>query len=436
MRLWIVFVAFFILLKPDSSANASVSEYFSFTPQITLTNADSRITELLNEGLKFLSEGETDLAKQRFNQAASLAPNDPTPLLALAKTELVEDNKERVFRNINRAKSIAPNSTDVLVSLARFYQSSKQLGLAERTYQKALNNAEQKDKIYTDLGYLYLARLDRPESAITHFDSALAISSDSIGALYGRGLALAELAKFEQALMSLNQAASLAKNDSDIFLTIGKIQISLEQPQLALTAFDKGLTSASQSIELLLARAALLKSIGELERAKLDLASAIEISPENLAPLTQLAVLAHEQKDYDLASTTYERVLELSPNNIIALNNLAWLYAETATNLDTGLKMIRKALILGNQNPVLLDTLGWVYRARGELEQAENAYDLALAKLAKPSAVTYYYAGIVKQERQKANDAVAAFRLALETDANFEHAADAQQRITKLTGND
>lgn len=78
------------------------------------------------------------------------------------------------------------------------------------------------------------------------------------------------------------------------------------------------------------------------------------------------------------------------------------------------------------------DTLGWVHRARGELGPAAQAIEKAVAANPKKAGFRYHL-GVVYAEQGKKKEAVAALQKALELDQNFNHAADARQRLQQLS---
>ncbi len=76
----------------------------------------------------------------------------------------------------------------------------------------------------------------------------------------------------------------------------------------------------------------------------------------------------------------YRDVLGIDPENALALNNLAYLYAERGENLDEAMKYAKQAVDQAPENPVFLDTLGWLYYKTNEYGKAREIIEKALSK--------------------------------------------------------
>jgi tetratricopeptide (TPR) repeat protein len=130
----------------------------------------------------------------------------------------------------------------------------------------------------------------------------------------------------------------------------------------------------------------------------------------------------------DEAGKVYQAAVRVDPREALAYNNLAWMAAESGKNLDQAEQWARKAVELGPDVAEFQDTLGWTYRARGKLKEAERALQRATG-LQGASASAFYHLGVVEQALGKTPEATAAFRKALELDKNHEAAAQALRKL-------
>lgn len=80
-----------------------------------------------------------------------------------------------------------------------------------------------------------------------------------------------------------------------------------------------------------------------------------------------------------LGMDAYGKVLELDPHNALAMNNLAYLYAEDGTMLPKALRLAQNAVLFDPENPVFLDTLGWVQFRLGNYAAARDLLEKAVA---------------------------------------------------------
>ena len=75
----------------------------------------------------------------------------------------------------------------------------------------------------------------------------------------------------------------------------------------------------------------------------------------------------------------YRDVLGIDPENALALNNLAYLYAERGENLKEAMEYAKQAVEQDPDNPVFLDTLGWLHYKTGDYRKAREIIEKALS---------------------------------------------------------
>jgi len=159
------------------------------------------------------------------------------------------------------------------------------------------------------------------------------------------------------------------------------------------------------------------------------------------AIVLQLAYGKTSDKDYLIrAIAQYKILLNEVPNHPAILNNLAYMLAENDENLAEALDYAERAWRARPNNPSFLDTYAYVLYKNGRYSQAEAHLQAALQQyelLQKrrpdetvlPSDV-YEHLGMIKEKLGASDQALAAYRKALETGA--EKASDkARERIEK-----
>lgn len=116
------------------------------------------------------------------------------------------------------------------------------------------------------------------------------------------------------------------------------------KPEEALAFIDKATTTFPDSHPLLLTRAMLNQTLGNVEQAKTD----------------------------------YERLISEARDNIIVLNNLAWLYHQDGN--PEAVNLARRAYELEPDNAAVLDTYGWILLQQGNVAESvpllEKAHQL------------------------------------------------------------
>jgi Flp pilus assembly protein TadD len=110
-------------------------------------------------------------------------------------------------------------------------------------------------------------------------------------------------------------------------------------------------------------------------------------------------------------------VLAVKVDHAEALNYLGYAYAERGERLDEAQALLERALRVEPENGYYLDSLGWVYFKKGDLERAVKTLERAAA-LVGPEATILEHLGDTYRAAHRSGDAAAAYRRALEASAS------------------
>ena len=94
-----------------------------------------------------------------------------------------------------------------------------------------------------------------------------------------------------------------------------------------------------------------------------------------------LANLYYEDKIFDRAEEELQMTLKLDPDFHEANNFLGYLFVENNKNLDEAIHLINKALKAQPQNGAYLDSIGWAYYKKAQVEGRNDYLVVALKKL-------------------------------------------------------
>jgi tetratricopeptide (TPR) repeat protein len=153
------------------------------------------------------------------------------------------------------------------------------------------------------------------------------------------------------------------------------------------------------------------------------------------ADVLTLAYKKSSDKNYlRTAITVYKSLLTKMPNNTSILNNLAYLLAENNERLPEALLYAKRALGTQPNNPGFLDTYAYVLHKQGENSQAAEFLAAALQQYQQNDilvpAEVYEHKGMIKEKLGAKDEALAAYRQALEIGAD-RLSQKAEQRINK-----
>ena len=148
-----------------------------------------------------------------------------------------------------------------------------------------------------------------------------------------------------------------------------------------------------------------------------------------------LAYMKSSDKSYlRTAITVYESLHTKMPNNTIILNNLAYWLSESNERLPEALRYAKRALDAKPNNPGFLDTYAYVLHKQGKNSQAAEFVAAALQQYQQNNilvpAEVYEHKGMIKEKLGAKNEALAAYRQALEVGAD-RLSQKAKQRINK-----
>ncbi|MCF8270796.1 MAG: tetratricopeptide repeat protein [Chlorobium sp.] len=103
--------------------------------------------------------------------------------------------------------------------------------------------------------------------------------------------------------------------------------------------------------------------------------------------------LGMQEKSLDM----YRRVLLLDPANTLAMNNLAYMLAISGRDFETAKKLAMKAVADEPDNPVYLDTLGWVLFGLGEYQEALVYLEKASSLAPDETEITYHLISVYEK---------------------------------------
>ena len=98
------------------------------------------------------------------------------------------------------------------------------------------------------------------------------------------------------------------------------------------------------------------------------------------------AIALHQTQRFDEAAEAYRRQLELEPDNWVVMNNLSYLLVDNLDKPEEAVKTMERAVKIRENDPQLLDTLGFALYKTGRNKQAADVLERSV-KL-RPQATT------------------------------------------------
>jgi len=271
-----------------------------------------------------------------------------------------------------------------------------------------------------------------PEKTARLLDEALARNPTSELLLPAATVFDLRAGELDRALGRLNRAVE-ARPDAPLYLAL-RAQVLAHADRLeeaerdALRAFEIS-PAMPNLLELILTiysrRGRIDVAIEQLEASE----SAGLLGPHQRVLLGRLHL---GKGNTDRAAQLYEAALAEDPELAGAKNDLAFLLAREGRDLDRALQLAQEAQQTLEEDPRVLDTLGFVMLQRGLAGPAAEQFNLAL-RLADESggapAYLHYHMGLALRALGQEEAAAAHLEKALSISPDFEEAPDARQQL-------
>ena len=279
------------------------------------------------------------------------------------------------------------------------------------------------------LGFNLLLQEKYDESSATYRNL---LSVPGIGAqqqliaLYRLSQAEAFNENYPNAIRAIETALQMSPSNPELTYQIGWVQVQSEDFENAERNLKKAITLSQQDPGLEgrsgMLLGALLSQLRRWDEATTVYENVLKVSGID-ADTTRRARVSLSNSyvqggDLKNGQRILEEVYEDSPDDPGVNNDLGYLYADQGVQLEKAVKMIEMAVAAEPDNPAFLDSLGWVYF---KLKQ----YDKALEALRKANADPEYqdstlleHLGDVQQALGRNEEAVAAFKKALQTESD------------------
>jgi tetratricopeptide (TPR) repeat protein/predicted aspartyl protease len=231
---------------------------------------------------------------------------------------------------------------------------------------------------------------------------------------------------YSRAIADLGHAIALAPQEPRYLELRAAAFLNNNQIDLAMADVDQGLKLNPNDVEMLMLRARLRATKGDIATVAHLIASDFDAADRAAAPQSDLRFAigngyevlveaAGKQQFYDSALKQFELWLKYHPDDLNlpnVLNSRCWLRAVTGRELDKALADCNRSLRLRPKMANVLDSRGLVQLRLGAFDQAITDYDAAIT-IEPRAAMSLYGRGIAKERTGDAAGAKADFAAAM-----------------------
>ena len=282
-----------------------------------------------------------------------------------------------------KAYELNPSDREVLIKLATINQTyyPENIDATIDYYNSLLEFGIDLDKIYYELGHLYLNKSDKIH-AVTAFKLAQELNPEN--PYYNNSLAYsyikAEL--YDDAIEYYQHAIKLnpdAQWTSIVCHALGAIYAEVKNNfEAAEATFNAGMVLDPNNVDIQLSLGDLYMAQGDLDKAIKTYCDAIAVEPENYLTYAKTG-LALWEKDYlEESIVAFHKSIELNPDFEIAQNNLGVVYLDGIGDPKESVEYFKTAININPNYTLAYFNLARAYQAMDDKALAAEYYQMTM----------------------------------------------------------
>lgn len=370
----------------------------------------------------FVAEN-TDKALTVFEEILSEEPNDLLANLRLSQIYRQKRNFDKARAYARKARDLDPNNIEIRYNEVGLYEAegktAEAISLLKELTESTLRTLSMQERgnaliLLERLGLLYRSNEQTQEAVATFQRMAQVDSSASANAAaqiidtYRAGKDFASADREMQAALAKHPDDRILKSvAATVMSDLGR---HAEAEKLLKTLFDG---KNDRAVHIALAQAYDKSKDYKAAARALDEAEKLSESNDEKEPVLFLrGALLEKQKRYDEAEKEFRRVLDVAPNNASALNYLGYMLADRNIRVQEALALIQKAVDQEPANGAFLDSLGWAYYRLNKLDEAADYLRRSLQRGTKDPTV-HDHLGDVLVSQGNLKDAINHWEIAV-----------------------
>jgi len=339
---------------------------------ISLNPAEPRYYTYLAE---FYQENkQNDKAMETYREVLKIEPNDPMVHLALADYYKSQNDKENFFKEIK----IAFESPDLDVDtkykiLGSYYElSEKNADFTKEAYElcaimiRMHPTSAEAHSMYAE----FLYRDKKQKEARDEYTLATKYDKNRFDTWNRLMFLNSELGDYAALEVQSNEAIELFPNQAFPYFYNGFANIQLKK-------YEKATESLRDGIEFV-----------------------YDNNPLLLQFYANLGIAYNYLNEHEKSDKAFDDALKVDPDDTSILNNYAYFLSLRKKSLEKAEKYSRRSNEIAPNNPVFMDTYGWILYQQGKYLQAEE-WLAAAVKLAKRPAILEHYGDVLFQLNKK-----------------------------------
>ncbi len=390
--------------KPDQ-INTAISELLS-----VVNKMPENFVLRYNLGRALMAKGDIDAARVQFADALKYRKDYLPARIALAQILVTRGEYAAGMSAANEILQLHPGNQNARLIQAQTFLAQGKFADSKAVLEETLKiNPNQKDAKY-QLGYV-LFKEGKLKEAEAIFQQIYSDSSPDLRGLMGLTEVYTAQGQFDRVLKMLDDAIQKYPKTSNLQVAWGNIAVRAKKYDEGVAMFRRVLVGDPKNFDLHMRVAEGLRQKGDLPQAIEAWKKAGELMPNHIMPLISRAMALDQVNRRSEAAPLYLQVLKAQPDNIVALNNYSFYLAEQGNDLDLALTYAQKAKSKAPADPLIADTLGFIYLKKNLPQNAASIFSELTGKYPKVAlfhirlATAHFQAGEKAKARKVLDDA-------------------------------
>ena len=276
-----------------------------------------------------------------------------------------------------------PYDRTALIKMATLIQTHFPDNIEEAIdcYTKLLEIESDNDKIYYELGHLYLQK-NESLSAVNAFSMALDKDSDNPFYHNSIAFALVQLEQYDEAIEHYQRAININPDPywtSIVCQALGSVYLEVKKnPEAAIVLYQTATVLNPESEESQLAIGDTYFSSEDFDNAIKAYCDAIKINPDNAKAYCKCGMALWEKDYTEEAIVAYNKAIALNPDYAIAYNNLGVIYLDDLGNTQEAKRLFEIAIECNTDYTLAYFNLGRAYAILGNINEAAKNFQKSL----------------------------------------------------------
>lgn len=354
-------------------------------------------------GQSLLYNQQYDKALEQFQALVEANPRDPETHLRLSQIYRFQRNFPQARQALARALDLAPDNQELQYNQVLLAESEGKLAEATMLVQKMLDATAKTDiSTYTPQDKsnrsIFLEKLGALQTDQANFSGAEETFQEMVdlggdGAVRGEARLIEvyqEMREYDKALKESERAVREFPESQELLMTRASLLASSGDVEAGVKLLTPLLTNTDEDRDIWMGVAQVALRGKDFPRA-LEALGKAESFPQSDLQKSYIHFLYgsawERQNNVPKAEEAFRRALDLNPQSANSLNYLGYMLADRGIRLDEAVKLIEKALEMEPGNGAYLDSLGWAYYKLNRFDLAEKYLLESVEKVPSDAAI-------------------------------------------------